>query len=210
MVAMFGLIMPAPLLMPVKVTVGPAMLTVRAPAFGCVSMVMMASAAENQLSVVSADTACGKPATRRGTGSGSRITPVENGKICCGVQPSSSASAAQLSCAAARPDSPVPALALPVLTSSARIGAAPAVTAARLAFEICTGAAQKRFRVNTPATVAVGASFNTSKSLRLVFLMPASATPISMPATAFKSAATGLGELTAIGVLLRGKMEALL
>ena len=43
-----------------------------------------------------------------------------------------------------------------------------------------------------------GASFNTSTSLRFGFLIPASATPMSMPATAFKSAATGLGELTAI------------
>ena len=50
---------------------------------------------------------------------------------------------------AASPRSPVPALALPVLTTSARTGrhACEMLVARR-----STGAAQKRFRVNTPAT----------------------------------------------------------
>jgi hypothetical protein len=55
--------------------------------------------------------------------------------------------------------------------------------------------------VNTPATVAVGASRITSKSLRFGFLMPACAKPISMPSTGFRSAATGSGELTAMAGL---------
>src|SRR5471032_2114590 len=102
MVAMLGLIMPAPLLMPVMVTLLPAIVTVRDAAFGCVSVVMMDSAALNQLSARRLAMACGKPAVMRSTGSGSRITPVENGKICCGVQSSSLASAAQVALALAR------------------------------------------------------------------------------------------------------------
>ena len=47
-----------------------------------------------------------------------------------------------------KPSSPVPALALPVLISRARMP----TPAARCARQTCTGAAQKRFRVNTPAT----------------------------------------------------------
>jgi len=69
----------------------------------------------------------------------------------------------------------VPAFALPVLTTSARIALPPDLTAARFALLTWTGAAQKRFFVNTPATVAPSASFITSTSLRFGFLMPASA-----------------------------------
>jgi hypothetical protein len=73
------------------------------------------------------------------------------------------------------------------------IGLPLVLAAARWALAICTGAAQKRFSVNTPATVAVGASFITSTSLRFGFLMPASAKPISTPATGFSSEAMGRG-----------------
>jgi hypothetical protein len=142
--------------------------------------------------------AAGRPATIFATGSGSRITPVENGKTCCASMPSRRAVSAQVACAFARPVSPVPALALPVLITSARIGLPPAPAAARLALLTWTGAAQKRFFVNTPATVAPSASRITSKSLRLGFLMPACAKPSSMPFTGFSSAATGRGELTAM------------
>ena len=47
-VAMFGRIMPAPLLMPVMVTVWPPMRICRDAALGSVSVVMMASAASAQ------------------------------------------------------------------------------------------------------------------------------------------------------------------
>jgi hypothetical protein len=98
----------------------------------------------------------------------------------------------------ARPGSPVPALALPVLTTSARIGLPPADTAARLALLTWTGAAQKRFLVNTPATVAPSASFITSTSLRFGFLMPAWAKPMSIPLHGFQVGGDGQGELTAM------------
>ena len=49
MVAMLGRIMPAPLLMPVMVTVAPPIATCRLKALGTVSVVMMPSAARSQL-----------------------------------------------------------------------------------------------------------------------------------------------------------------
>ena len=49
------------------------------------------------------------------------ITPVENGSTCCSVQPSIDATAAQVVSAAAIAGAPVPALALPALTTSARM-----------------------------------------------------------------------------------------
>src|SRR5690606_14741289 len=99
MVAMLGLIMPAPLLMPVMVTVLPAIVTMREAALGWVSVVMIASAAKYQLSSFRLAIALGRPATMRSTGSGSRITPVENGRIWLAWQPSSWASASQVACA---------------------------------------------------------------------------------------------------------------
>ena len=210
MVAIFGLIMPAPLLMPVIVTAWPPMVTVREAAFGWVSVVMIASAALNQLSAFRLVAAAGRPASSLGIGSCSRITPVENGSTWPASRPSNLATSAQVALALARPCSPVPALALPVLTTSARIGAPPFLTASRLALLTCTGAAQKRFRVNTPETVAPSASFMIRTSLRFGFLMPASAKPISTPLTGFRSAATGRGELTAMVISLEKLSNSLL
>ena len=88
----------------------------RDAAFGTVSVVMIASAAALQPSARASASAAGRPASMRSFGSVSMITPVENGSTCSGAQPSSAASAAQVERARARPSSPVPALALPVLT----------------------------------------------------------------------------------------------
>jgi hypothetical protein len=85
----------------------------------------------------------------RSTGSGSMITPVENGRICSGDSVSWRASAMQVARARTRPSSPVPALALPVLITMARTPVPGQMLAADL-----HGAAQKRFWVNTPATCA--------------------------------------------------------
>jgi hypothetical protein len=102
------------------------------------------------------------------------------------------ASASHVARAAARPGSPVPALALPVLTTMARMPA----PAARCSRQTCTGAAQKRFCVNTPATVLPSATRTTSTSLRLALRIPASAQPSSTPATDFKFSAWGRGRFT--------------
>ena len=136
---------------------------------------MMASAAESQSSWCMS--ACGSAATMRSTGSGSMMTPVENGRICCGSQPRWLASASHTSIACSSPRLPVPALALPVLTTSA------CTSLRRCLRARSTGAAQKRFCVNTAATLLPGVKRITSKSLRLLFRTPAIATPSSTPGT---------------------------
>ena len=112
--------MPAPLLMPVMVRVLPPISSLREQAFGWVSVVMIASAALPQLSGEVGHRS-GRPATMRSTGSGSRITPVENGSTWLDLMPSLAATASHTARASSRPFSPVPALALPVLITSARI-----------------------------------------------------------------------------------------
>ena len=121
MVAMFGRIMPAPLEMPVTVTVRPPICTWREAALGSVSVVMMPCAASSQASPFSAAMAAGKPASMRSMGRVSMITPVENGSTWVLRKFISAARLSQLRRARMRPSSPVPALALPVLMSSARI-----------------------------------------------------------------------------------------
>ena len=179
MVAMFGRIIPAPLLMPVTATVRPPICSVVDAAFGTVSVVMIASAAVLQPSARASAMAAGRPASMRSFGSVSMITPVENGSTCRGAQPSRAASAAQVERARARPSSPVPALALPVLTRMARTSE----PAARCSRQICTGAAQKRLAVKTPATAAPGSSSTTVTSRRLALRTPAMAVPMVTPVT---------------------------
>ena len=79
MVAMLGRIMPAPLLMPVIVTSTPPTMALALAALGTVSVVMMPSAARAQCAGCASAMAAGRPATMRSTGSGSMMTPVENG-----------------------------------------------------------------------------------------------------------------------------------
>jgi hypothetical protein len=108
MVAMFGRIIPAPLLMPVTATVRPPICSVADAAFGTVSVV--ADRLGRRAPAIG---------PRIGDGRGqagldaivrqrSMITPVENGSTCV-AQPSRAASAAQVERARARPSSPVPA-----------------------------------------------------------------------------------------------------
>ncbi len=87
-VAMFGRIMPAPLAMPVTVTVLPPIMICFDAALGNVSVVMMPCAASSQCVADRSASAAGKPATMRSTGSVSMITPVENGSTCsrCDLQ----------------------------------------------------------------------------------------------------------------------------
>src|SRR3546814_15311218 len=79
MVAILGRIMPAPLLMPVRVMVALPSATRLETIFGRVSVVMMLWAAANQLSAARVAVAAVKAATRRSRGSGTRMTPVEKG-----------------------------------------------------------------------------------------------------------------------------------
>ena len=67
-VAMLGRIIPAPLLIPVIVTSTPSIFTRWLKALGTVSVVMMPSAARNQLSGPASARAAGSPASMRSTG----------------------------------------------------------------------------------------------------------------------------------------------
>ena len=186
--------MPDPLAMPVIVMVTPSIVTCLDIAFATISVVMIAWAASNQLSGRMFATAPGRLAATFATGNGSMITPVEKGKIWLSLQPSRPASAAQLVRASFKPCWPLPAFALPVLTSNARIPSG----SKRCSRAMITGAAQKRFLVNTPATRAPSLSCITSKSLRFSRLIFASAIPSKTPATGNRFAATGGVRLTGI------------
>src|SRR5688572_13667812 len=189
-VAMSGRIMPAPLAMPVTVASPRESFTFMEAAFATVSVVMMACADEAQSA--SPSRASGSAAMMRSAGSGCMMTPVEKGRICSGLQRSAAASALQTCMARFTPSAPVPAFALPVLTTSAR------TEFFRCFLARITGAAQKRLRVNTPATAEPSASRMTRRSLRPGLLTAAIATPVCTPATRCSDAASGGGRFTAI------------
>ena len=81
---MFGCSMPTPLAMPVTLTRRPSISAAREAAFGTVSVVMIAAAAPAQFAPPSVARHRGSAASIRSTGSGSRITPVENGSTSSG------------------------------------------------------------------------------------------------------------------------------
>ena len=131
-------------------------------------------------------------------GSGSMITPVENGRTCADEHPRSVARRAQVLRAALTPSLPVPAFAHPVLTTSALIEASGS-SIVRCCRATTTGAAQKRFCVNTAATCAPSSSLATSRSVRPGFPIPACATPRLTPCTGSRDCGSGRFRLTGIG-----------
>ena len=199
MVAMLGRIMPAPLLMPVTVTVRPPTCTWREAALGRVSVVMMPAAASPQPAGCKAASAAGRPASMRSTGRVSMITPVENGSTCSGCTPISVASAGA---GAAR--------ALQTIGTGAGIGIAgvdhqradAGAAPARCSRHTCTGAAQKRFSVNTPATALPSSSAKTTRSRRLALRTPAMATPMRTPGTGRRVWGSGADRLTGMAAAL--------
>ena len=119
----------------------------------------------------------------------SKMTPVENGKTWCGLIDRSSLTASHVSLAFNMPSSPVPALAQPVFTMSARM---PDVFF-KCSLQRKTGAAQNAFCVNTPETFEPSAIVTNNKSLRLGFLICALAIPSDMPLIGkIESIASGL------------------
>ena len=132
-VAMFGLIMPAPLEMPVMVMVLSPTTTRREAAWPTVSVVMMAWAAAPGCRPRSAVLArqAGDDAARPATVRGSRRW--ENGSTCASVDPEFLRDGSTGLGAAASPwVPPEPALAMPVLMTSARMLAGPEMSAADL------------------------------------------------------------------------------
>ena len=152
----------------------------------------MPSAACSQRSAWAVAMALSSAAMMRSLGSGSMITPVENGSTWLASICKRWASAAQVARARARPSVPVPALALPVLMTMARISA----PCARFCWQICTGAAQKRLVVKTPPTLLPASSKNTDTSLRPCLRTPASTTPMRTPAIGNRVEGSGAGRLT--------------
>ena len=119
-VAMSGAIMPAPLAMPLMVTVALPILALAVATLGNVSVVMMARAASSQAAPRAAATIPSITPSNALALSGSPITPVEARKISAGAQPIARAAILAVNRQASRPVLPVKALALPELTTSAR------------------------------------------------------------------------------------------
>src|SRR5699024_6536592 len=147
MVAIFGSIMPAPFDIPVMVIVRPLTCTCSQASLGWVSVVIIPSAACCQPSTLSLGTAAGIPLAKGANSNTSEITPVEKGNTSCTAQPVVSATNLQVATARCKPSAPVPALAMPVLTNK-YFG----VPCCKCCLANVTGAAQKRFWVNTAAT----------------------------------------------------------
>ena len=144
MVAMSGAIMPAPLAMPLIVTVALPRRAVAVATFGKVSVVMMALAASSQPPACALATRPSITPPNWLAGSGSPITPVEARNTSPGLQPAALAASSAVNLQASRPVLPVKALALPELTTSAR------AAALSLSRHHSTGADGHFERVNTP------------------------------------------------------------
>ena len=118
-VAMSGAIMPAPLAMPLMVTVALPSFTLAVATFGNVSVVMIALAASSQPSGATSAASLSSTPLNLLASSGSPITPVEARKISFGLQPTAFAAMSPVSLVEVFPVLPVKALALPELTTSA-------------------------------------------------------------------------------------------
>ena len=136
-----------------------------------------ASASASSVAASPPAATCAMVTVTLSTGSRVPMTPVERWSTCSGVAPIAAATARPMVAWSASPPGPVAALALPEVAMTAR--AYPAIwslppVARRLARESCTGAAAKRFGVNTAATGTGPASATMrAKSGRPEALMPA-------------------------------------
>ena len=161
-VAMLGLIMPAPLLMPVNVDQLAIQLNGSPKRFGRSVGRHDAFSSAQPIARLCVRKRGIQPCHNALTGQGFHRSHRRKWQhLLCG-NTSLLAKASQVVRARARPSAPVPALALPVLTNSAeyhpsRSGDARGIT---------TGAAQKRLVVNTAATEAPSSSNITQRSLR--------------------------------------------
>src|SRR6185312_16687361 len=115
---------------------------------------------------------------KRLASSGSPMTPVEAWNTSPGVQPAASAAALAVRVVVSRPRLPVKALALPELTTRMR-----ALPPARLSRQKSTGADGHFERVNTPATAVPSSNTIARRSVRFLYLMPASAVAMRTPST---------------------------
>ena len=178
---MFGRIIPAPFAMPVIVTSRPAIVTRVEAAFGTGvgrhdrSRPPRANGPGRALRSLRA----GRPSGGR-PADGSMITPVENGSTASGAAKQPSDRLAR-GARTASPASPVPALALPVLTTSARIGP-PSVQ--MFATHLHRGGGEAVAREDAGDRRRARPAGSPAESLRSALRMPASAQPSSTPGTA--------------------------
>ncbi len=155
MVASWGAIMPEPLTMPpTRNPVEPSSSTV----FALVSVVMMAwdASAPAWASSARASYAFWAPESTLSSGSSSPIRPVEHTATSSAFAPSKPATFSAVAFDCSYPGLPVQALAPPELRITAFRW--PSLTTER---DHCTGAAQKRFDVNTPAAASSGPLLTT-------------------------------------------------
>ena len=140
----------------------------------------MPSAARSPVVGCASASAAGSPASMRSTGSGSMITPVENGSTCSGAQPSC---ARQRDAGGAR--------ARQAVLAGAGVGVAGVDHQARmpqprgqvLAAHLHRRGAEAVLREHAGRPRAPSSISTTVRSLRLALRMPASATPSATPGT---------------------------
>jgi len=161
MVAMSGMIMPAPLAMPLMVTVVLPIAVFAVATFGKVSVVMIALAASSQPSPRAFVTSVSITPSNTVAFSGSPITPVEARNTSSALQPTALDASLAVKTQAWRPVLPVNALALPELTTSAR-----ALRPLSFARHHSTGAEGHFDWVKTPAAAVPGSSTISNTSVR--------------------------------------------
>ena len=167
MVAMSGAIMPAPLAMPLIVTLALPSFTVAVATFGKVSVVMIAFAAPIQSSGLAVSASVASTPSNLVASSGSPMTPVEAKNTSLTLQPTAFAAICAVSAVDCLPVLPVKALALPEFTTSAR--ANPPLEdppLASFARHHSTGADGHLDLVKTPATVVPLSITASSTSVR--------------------------------------------
>src|SRR6267143_5315149 len=149
----------------------PAILNEAAAVFGRVSVVQIASevSANERAEGRRCRAMTGKARRIFSSGICTPITPVEQTKSSCGVQPSRFAASATVRKAAACPASPVAQFAFPAFTTTARMRP---FDARKFCLEICTGAATTRFCVKTAAAEAGTSLERIARSSAPVFFKP--------------------------------------
>src|SRR5258706_6268085 len=162
-VAMRGMIMPAPFAIPASAKPRPRRWT----SFATVSVVRIASAARSKPRGESASTARGMPSRRRSIGRSRPITPVDATWTSRARAPISRATRAVISRASRRPRAPLATFEIPLFTTTPR-ARAPRMCAR----DTTTGAPGKRLVVNTAAATAGESETISARSGRPLGLMP--------------------------------------
>src|SRR6266403_5239655 len=163
--------MPAPLAQPTRWIRLPDILKVADAVFGRVSVVQMASdsSAKERADGRRLRASDGKARRIFSIGSCTPITPVEQTKSSCGASSIRRAASSFVRCATLSPCGPVAQLALPALTTTARMRP---LDSRRFFFESTTGAATTRFCVKTAAAEAGTSLEISARSSAPVFFKP--------------------------------------